>query len=154
MRITLFVAIGIVLVCGIVFSQSVDEATSVTHPYTSLTPGALRVDPARTKALVEAAAKTYEESRVLLEAGSAVPHDIFPASKRLMEIEVGSAKNKNEARVALANHASRMNELRKKIEAMMAVGVIVGGQRDLHYAQYAAIEAEILLLNAGGRLDD
>ncbi len=152
MKTSSFVAVGIVLAGGIVFSQSVDEATSVSHPYTSLTPGALRIDPDRTRALVDAAAKTYETSRLLFEAGNEPSDDIYPASMRWMELEVSLAKNKDEARKALASHVSRMKWLRAKMEGMVAVGALTAG--DLHYARYAAIEAEILLLNAGGKLDE
>jgi len=152
MRTVLLVAVGIVLAGGIASSQSIDEVTSVTHPYTSLTPGALRVDPVRTKALVDAAAKSYETLRILFEAGNAPSDGIYPASKRWMELEVSLAKTKDEARAALASHVSRMQALRKKIEAMIAIGAL--GQQDLHYARYAAIEAEILLLNSGGKLDE
>ena len=154
MKIITFGVAGIALACGIAFSQSVDEPTSGAHPYTSLTPGALRIDPQRTKALLEAASKAYESLRASYEVGTAPFRDLYPASKRLMEVEVGLAKTKDEARTALASHASRMTGLRKKIEALSRVGAVGGEQENLYYARHAAIEAEILLLNAGGKLDE
>ena len=154
MRTIPVVAVGIVLACGIAFSQSVDESTSGGHPYTSLTPSALRVDPARTKALVEAASKAYESLRASYEVGTAPFRDLYPASKRLMEVQVCLANTQEESRTAVANHASRMNGLRKKIEALSLAGAPEGGQENLHYARYAAIEANIFLVSAGGKLDE
>ena len=142
--------IVVILVCGIMSSRHVEESTSAIDP--STTPDALRADPAKAKALLDSAAQTYESLLAASRGADAPFHGLYPASKRWMEIEVNLAENDDQARRARTNHASRMRARLRHVEGLARSGARGGAQDSLHDAHAAAAEAEVLLVNAGGKL--
>ncbi len=157
MKTAIAFVIVVAVVCGIASSQQVEERTSVAHPYTAITAGALKAQPEKAEALLKSAAKAYESVLAAWEVGSRTVsfRDLHSWSKRWLELEVNAAKTKAEARSALAAHVSRMTARFKKVEAMHKAGIAGGGEAEnYHVAKFAKIEAEILLLNAGGELPD
>lgn len=152
MKSVVAIAIVVVVACGIASSQQVEERTSVAHPYTAITASTLNAQPERTKALLDAAEKGY----VALDAGWAVRtapfRELYPSSKRWMEVEVNAAKTKADARKALASHLSRMTARFREIDALFTAGIKGGEQENYYLAKFAKVEAEILLLGAGGEL--
>jgi hypothetical protein len=152
MKSAVAVVIVIVVACGIASSQPVEERTSVAHPYTAITAGALDAEPERAKALLESAEKGYDSLLAGYGVGTVPFRELYPWSKRWMEIEVSAAKSKADARKALAAHVSRMTARFKTVEALQKTGTRGGESENYHVASFAKVEAEILLLRAGGEL--
>lgn len=139
----------VLLLCGITFSRPAGESNSLIHPDPSIAPEALRADPVKTRALLDSTIKTYESLWAAYRHGNAPFHELYPASKRWLAIEISLSTSEGQARQALANHASRMKARLKQAESFARAGA---RGDNLHHAHAAVTEAQILLAHAGGNV--
>lgn len=106
------------------------------------------------KAMLEAAAKTYEATAAGYDAGTAPGQDVYIWSRRWLDAERSLAKNDHHQLAALTAHWERMHTLYRKIEALYRHGS-KGGEAEKYFAmRFYVAEAELFLADAGGAVPE
>jgi beta-lactamase regulating signal transducer with metallopeptidase domain len=106
------------------------------------------------KAMLEAAAKTYEATAAGYDAGTAPGQDVYVWSRRWLDAERSLAKNNRDQLAALTAHWERMRALYRRVEALYRHGS-KGGELEKYFAlRFYVAEAELFLADAGGAVPE
>jgi hypothetical protein len=99
---------------------------------------------------LEAARQTYKQTWQRLKGGDAHPTDLPAWSRRWLDAELALCEKKADRIAAHQAHLDRMKEVEQFMHRIVKAGMAV--QADATAATYFRTEAEIGLIQAGGKL--
>jgi hypothetical protein len=102
------------------------------------------------EARVKAASDTYKENEARVRGGQGLPSELFGWSRRWLDAELALGKDKAARLAALQTHVKRTREVERILHAFSRTGQ--GRHADATAATYYRVQAEILLIEAGGEL--
>lgn len=102
------------------------------------------------QARLKAARATYKQLEQQLQAGNCRPSELFGWSRRWLDAQLPQCADKAERLAAYQDHVQRTRQEEQRFQAFVRAGQ--AKQSDRSAAAFHRIEAEILLLEAGGQL--
>jgi len=102
------------------------------------------------EARIKAARDTYKETEQRMRGGQGLPAELFGWSRRWLDAELALIKDKAARLSALQAHVKRTREVERLMHVFARTGQ--GKYADATAATYYRIEAEIMLIEAGGEL--
>ena len=99
---------------------------------------------------VKAAKRTYERRLTRIRLAEGMPADLFGWSRRWLDAELALSKDKAARLASLQAHVKRTREVEGIADVYAKAGQ--GQQDHADEATYYRIEAEIMLIEAGGQL--
>lgn len=109
---------------------------------------------AAVKKLLVAAKQIWVETSSEFELERVTLADVYVWSRRLSEAERMAAKDKQGELDALTGHWKRMHTLHNKIQALFDAAARGGEAHKLHATSFYVAEAELWLVDAGGKAPD
>jgi hypothetical protein len=97
-----------------------------------------------------AARDTYETTKTRIRHGGGLPEELFGWSRRWLDAELALCKDKAARLAAMQDHVKRTREVERLAHAYAKAGQSKAA--DASASTYYRIEAEIMLLEAGGEL--